>query len=181
VADAIGQQRLRSRISAGNYMSPLTINSLVAEFHQTLEECKRLYASSGREVVQSHLHLLKTPTGEFLDMMGDLHKGLVIKVYVELAEADGRWSAEEKQLAQVLFEHVWHRSLAGEQLREAVQHVSNSARQLQWCSLVQPFNQIAPLRARIGRLKTLVMRLANIVAKAEGVVLPVEAAALSGR
>ena len=37
-------------------------------------------------------------------------------------------------------------------------------------SLVRPFDQIAPLRNRVGTLVTIIMRLANLVAKADGTV-----------
>ena len=45
-------------------------------------------------------------------------------------------------------------------------------------SLVRPFDQIAPLRNRIGELVTIVLRLANMVAKADGSVTAAEAANL---
>ena len=49
-------------------------------------------------------------------------------------------------------------------------NVSHQADGLLLYSLVRPFDQIAPLRNRVGTLVTIIMRLANLVAKADGTV-----------
>jgi SpoVK/Ycf46/Vps4 family AAA+-type ATPase len=100
--------------------------------------------------------------------MDDLHAGLLIKIFVTMSEADRRWSTREQHLGAALFEHLWGRKLSHDQLRKAAQHVSRRAQELSWYSLVRPFDQIAPLRERISELETIVMRLATIVAKANG-------------
>jgi hypothetical protein len=49
---------------------------------------------------------------------------------------------------------------------------------LKWYALVRPFDQIVPLRERVGTLETLVMRLANLIARADGKLNDKEAAVI---
>ena len=46
--------------------------------------------------------------------------------------------------------------------------VAEDVSKLPWYSLIRPFDRIVPLRDRIGALETVVMRLANLVARADG-------------
>jgi SpoVK/Ycf46/Vps4 family AAA+-type ATPase len=46
--------------------------------------------------------------------------------------------------------------------------MSRKATSLKWYALVRPFDQIAPLRDRIGELETIVTRLAHLIARVDG-------------
>ena len=63
---------------------------------------------------------------------------------------------------------MWGKRLTGEELRAAARRLSEDASKLKWYSIVRPFDEIVPLRDRVGTLETLVMRLANLVARADG-------------
>jgi hypothetical protein len=147
---------------------------IIQRFQEALTECRKLYVESARECVARHAHLIAGPPEDFLQMMVDLHKGLLTKIYVTVAEADWRWGPAERQLAEELFVHLWGRRIKGRQLEEVATRISARAHQLKWYSLVRPFDQIAPLRERIGELETVVMRVANLVAKADGDITPEE-------
>ncbi len=56
--------------------------------------------------------------------MDDLHRALVLKIYVTVCEADHEWTKAERQLATVLFEHLWNQRLTGEKLTEAARKAS---------------------------------------------------------
>ncbi len=155
-------------------MAKTPFDVLLQLFRHAISNCRQLYQSAGRECVEQYPHLIQEPPGEFLKLMDDLHKGLLVKIYVSVAEADRRWSQPEQQMAEVLFRHLWQQSLTGDALREAARRVSQQAQQLDWYSLVRPFDQIAPLRNRIAELETVVMRTANLVAKADGAPAPAE-------
>ena len=159
-------------------MSQVEFDLLIAQFRQALMDCQRLYTSSGRLCGEHHADLIPKSPDEFVELMDDLHRGLVVKVYVSVAEADRKWSREEQRLAEELFEHVWQRRLSGDDLRDAIVHVSRQVTDLKWHSLVRPFVQIAPLRHRIADLETVVMRLANLVARADGAIVAGETAYL---
>jgi adenylate kinase family enzyme len=147
-------------------------------FRRTLDECRELYVSSGLRCVDQCPQLLPTPGERFVQLMDDLHRALVLKVYFSVCEADRAWSSGERFLAEVLFDHLWGRRLTGDELRTAARKLAEDAVKLKWYSLVRPFDQIVPLREHVGALETLVMRLANIVARADGKLHPKEAAAI---
>ena len=141
--------------------------NLLPQFRDALEDCRRLYVSSGETCTREHPHLLGQDPGQFGQMMDDLHRGLLVKIFITVAEADRRWSENERILAELLFKHVWKRYLTGDDLRDAILKVSERSTGLKWYSLVRPFDQVAPLRDRVGELETVVVRIANIVAQAD--------------
>ncbi|MEX2315965.1 MAG: AAA family ATPase [Pirellulales bacterium] len=147
-------------------------------FSRTLAECRELYVSSGRLVSHEYPHLIAQQGEEFVVLMDDLHRALVLKVYLTICEADKNWSEQERYLAEVLFEHLWNKRLTGDALRDAAKNASRDSVKLKWYSLVRPFDKIVPLRERIGTLETLVTRLANIVARADNQLGEREAAAI---
>jgi hypothetical protein len=149
-------------------MAEFDFFSLVNQFSQSLHDCRDLYRSSARTVVEQHPQLIRGGGDKFLTKMDDLHKGLLLKIYFEVALADRRWVENERTLAQILFEHTWRRTLQGAELREAAEQLAAQSVGLDWYGLVRPFDQIAPLRNRVGELQSIVLRVANIVARADG-------------
>ena len=147
-------------------------------FSTTLDECRELYVSSGRLCVHEYPDRVKPAGEKFVALMDDLHRALVLKVYFAVCEADRSWSSKERYLAEALFAHLWGQRLTGDDLRTAAKRAASDAGKLNWYSLVRPFDQIVPLRERIGTLETIVMRLANIVARADGQLHEKEAAAI---
>ncbi len=144
-------------------------------FRRTLDECRELYVSSGQLCAREYPHLLSRSPDQFVQLMDDLHRALVLKVYVSVCEADREWSIQERDLAEALFDHLWNQRLKGEKLRAAARKGAEQATKLPWYNLVRPFDQFAPLRDRVGTLETVVVRLANIVARADGRLRPNEA------
>jgi hypothetical protein len=147
-------------------------------FDKTLNECRELYVSAGRLCALEYPHLTSPQGDKFVELMDDLHRALVLKIYLAVCEADREWSDEERFLAETLFEHLWGKRLTGDALRTAARQASADSVQLKWYSLVRPFDQIVPLREKVGTLETLVTRLANIVARADGRLDPREGAAV---
>lgn len=146
-------------------------------FKKTLDECRELYVAAGRLCVHEYPHLISPQGDKFVELMDDLHRALVLKVYLTVCEADRAWSPQERLLAETLFAHLWNKRVTGDELREAARQASKDSVKLKWYSLIRPFDQIVPLREQIGTLETLVMRLANIVARADGQLDPREAGA----
>ena len=120
--------------------------------------------------------MLPESPDHFLRLMDDLHRALVVKIFITICEADRRWSKNEKFLAEVLLFHLWSQWLSDEPLKAAISQMSEKATKLKWYSLIRPFDQIAPLRDRVGELETIVTRLSNIIARADGPIRQGEAA-----
>jgi AAA+ superfamily predicted ATPase len=148
------------------------------EFQQTLSDCRNLYIDAAQLCASQHPELLPDTPAKFVRLMDDLHRGLLVKTYVCIAEADRSWSKEERLLAKDLVLHVWGKLLDGKQLKQTMVSLSGQAVGLKWFALVRPFGEIEPLRDRIGRLETIVIRFANLVAKADGHLNPAEARVL---
>ena len=159
-------------------MFPANFADLLGEFRQAIDECARLYRDAAEQAVLECPSQLGADPAKFRQTMADLHAGLLLKIYTSVAEADLRWNQPEQVFAQTVFEHVWGKSLVGDELRETVLHVSTSSAALKWYSLFRPFDRLPPLRERVAELETLVLRIANLVAKADGSVTPGETAAL---
>jgi SpoVK/Ycf46/Vps4 family AAA+-type ATPase len=159
-------------------MSGPIISDSPSLFTRTLNECRELYLSSGRLCAHEYPLLIAKQGDDFIQLMDDLHRALVLKVYVTVCQADRKWSEAERFLAKTLFEHLWGKRLTGDALRQAARKAAEDAGKLKWYSLVRPFDRIVPLRDRVGELETIVTRLANLVGRADGTLKEQEAAAI---
>lgn len=148
-------------------MSNPGLQGVLEQFSQSLVRCQQLYRSSAEACLHVNPAAVGRPAGEFLELLHDLHKGVLIKVYVEVAQADARWSWEEKRLAECLFSHLWPGGPSG-QLRETANHVFREAAGLRWASLLRPFRQYAVLQSRGVELAALIEHLADLVASVDG-------------
>jgi hypothetical protein len=157
-------------------MSQFDFPDLPSQFRQLLGQCRDLYVSSGELAVREQAALLPEGGERFVKLMDDLHRAMLVKVFVAICECDRRWSKNELFLAEVLVFHLFSQWLEGEALKDALRDMSEKAMKLNWYALVRPFDQIAPLRDRIAELETIVTRLANIVARADGPIRQIEAA-----
>ena len=157
-------------------MPPFDVPDLPSHFRRLLGECRELYLSSAKRIVDEHPQMLAESVETFTERMDDLHRGLLVKIFVTICESDRRWSQNERFLAEVLVFHLWSRWLEGDALQEAISAMSEKAMALKWYAVIRPFDQIAPLRNRVGELETLVVRLANIIARADGPMKLVETA-----
>ncbi len=141
---------------------------------RVLRDCRRLYASSADLIVRRHPTLLGHSVGGFAELMEDLHRGLLIKVYTTSIRADGQWTATEKFIGALIIEHIWNEHLRGSALREASEKLFSQSDHLSWSALVAPFVKYEPLRDMVGQLETVVMRLANLIIKSDGLTTPEE-------
>jgi SpoVK/Ycf46/Vps4 family AAA+-type ATPase len=149
-------------------------NPLLEQFQKAVADCHRLYRSSAQLCIEQFPGFLPGTPEEFVQLMDDLHKGLLIKIYVSIVEVDDRWTRGEKQLGKVLFDHIWPGEVNASRLREAATHVFREASELKWYSLIRPFRKITPLQEKVGELEAVVSRVANLVARADGKVGPRE-------
>lgn len=159
-------------------MTNPAFEKLVADFDQAIQDCQRLYSSSAHLCVKKYAGFISGPPEKFPDLMDDLHKGVLIKTYVTIVQADTRWSNEEKRIAERLFQHLWPGGVQAGKLRETANHVFREAGKLKWMSLVRPFQQIAPLNARSNELESLIVHIATLVARADDEPTPAEIAAI---
>lgn len=154
--------------SSHRIMSNNPLDNLVEDFAQTLVDCRQLYRSAAHECTLIHDRPMGKTRREFVQLMDDLHQGLLVKVYMDIAVADQSWQPEEQRLATVLIEHLWNRHLEDGALREAMRGLRKRSRQLDYRAVIEPFVDFACLREHMTELATIVLRAANLVAKADG-------------
>ncbi|NND99756.1 MAG: AAA family ATPase [Pirellulaceae bacterium] len=151
---------------------------LIGMLRRVIRDCRKLYQQCGNWMVRRYPTQIQGSSSHFIELMDDLHRGLLIKVYVTIVRADDRWTGPEKLVAAAMIEHLWGEELRGQQLREAATGLFKQADQLSWESLVAPFVRYKPLADSKAQVETIVMRLANLVAKCDGQTMPEESLAL---
>ena len=92
---------------------PPSFEPIEAEFNQTLADCERLYRSAAEQALEHHPGIAGDSPQSLRQLMDDLGKGLVMKIYSTVAQADRRWSAPEARLAEIIFEKLWGQRLTG--------------------------------------------------------------------
>ena len=154
-------------------VSKLALEGILAELTQAMRECRELYLAC----VPPSPGRLSSTSRRLAATQDRLHRGLLAKIYGTIAEADGRWMYEELRCAAALLEHVGV-SRPPELLEQNARQIGRQAARLDWPGLLRPFREIPALGGRIADLETLVMRIANLIAKSDGFVAPAETAAL---
>jgi hypothetical protein len=134
-------------------------------FRQLLEDSRRLYRRCAKEYAEQHPELIQDAPEDFVGRMIELHRGLVLKVFVEMAQADRHVGPEKRKMAVELFEFSWGRRLNDSQVKEALLHYAETTH-LRWESLLRPFERLSSFRPYAGELQTLVLQLAWRVALA---------------
>ena len=86
---------------------------LIGMLRRVVRDCGKLYRHCGNWMVRRHPTLLEGRTEDFVQLMDDLHRGLLIKVYVTIVRADDRWTTPEKKVAAAMIEHLWGEELRG--------------------------------------------------------------------
>ncbi|KAA1262585.1 Stage V sporulation protein K [Rubripirellula obstinata] len=151
---------------------------LIGMLRRVVRDCGKLYATSAKLMVRRYPTEIEGLPQRFAELMDDLHRGLIIKIYVTIVRADDRWTAPEKRVAAAIIEHLWDQKLTGNDLREAATGLFEQADALDWESLVAPFVRYKPLVGSKAQVETVVLRLANLVAKCDGQTMPEEQMAL---
>ncbi|MBX7169003.1 MAG: AAA family ATPase [Pirellulales bacterium] len=157
--------------------SPLA--PLVAEFAQALRLCAELFDQAAATTLRELPERLPCPAREFPGLMRDLHRGLLLKVFVDVVHADRHLGPGEELLAAELAAHLTGKPQSPAQVKKLLARAEADVRGLDWTTLVGPFAQFPPLRGRVAELQTLVMRLANLVGKIEGRAAPETVAQIS--
>jgi tellurite resistance protein len=159
-------------------MNDIDETRLTGMLRRVLRDCGALYQRCGKWMVRRYPTMIEGDLQAFPSLMDDLHRGLLVKVYVTVVRADDRWTGPEKKVAAVMIEYLWGQEFQGQQLREAATGLFHQADQLSWESLVAPFVRYEPLADSKAQVETIVMRLANLVAKCDGQTMPEESVAL---
>lgn len=146
-------------------------------YHELLRQTRELYRSSAQRIVHERPDLISDPDS-YVELLDDLHRGLVLRVFLTVCRADHQWTAGETDLAVELCEHLSGSRLRGAELNKLLTQAAKKVDEIAWETLVSPFARLAPLRDRSPELLTLVVRQSNLVARIDGVVAASELGAI---
>ncbi|MDG2381350.1 MAG: AAA family ATPase [Pirellulaceae bacterium] len=170
---------IKNLLEQAESKSPETVSpQITLLLRESLENCEKLFRTSAFIVKQECPHLIKGDPNKFLDLMVDLHRGLLVKILVEIAESDRNWNPAECEVAMLILHHVWSVRIDQADLALALRRVSDRAEKLKWRSLLKPYIEMPPIHDKLTDLSTIIMRVANLVAKADGTVESCEHAVL---
>lgn len=144
-----------------------------------LRDTKEIYFQASTKITTEHPELVSNP-GSFVRLMDDLHRGLILKTYCLVSEADDEWSNGERRLAKYLANHLWQVDLVGVELQMAMRKASAGAERLEWATLLRPFRKLPPLFEQVASLETTINRQANLIARIDGQLKQTEQAAIEG-
>ncbi|MGI9471324.1 MAG: AAA family ATPase [Rubripirellula sp.] len=140
-------------------------------YREALKQTQALYIESGELVRGSYGWLTggdHADAASIADQMNDLHQGFLMKVFAAVVPGvDGR-NIGQRQMGRALLEHIWGKTVMGNQLQEAVDWLIGASKDFEWRDLVRPFAEIPAIRDRWGELETLAMRMANLLASVDG-------------
>lgn len=152
-------------------------------YREALKQTQALYIESGELVRGSYGWLTggdHADAASIADQMNDLHQGFLMKVFAAVVPGIDGGNIGQRQMGRALLEHIWGKSVMGNQLREAVDWLLDASKDFQWRDLVRPFAEIPAIRDRWGELETLAMRMANLLTSVDGNVSVAENQSLTG-
>jgi hypothetical protein len=153
----------------------------LAAFGQAVDDCIELYRSSANAWnLSTHASGLRRDDAATRSLMEDLARGLLVKIFLTIMQADLRFCTAERRLAQVLIEKLWGRHFAEDEIGTVMRELVPMADKFDWYRLLRPFEEVAALHDRVSDVETVVMRFANLVAKADGKLTTEEAIQLKG-
>jgi hypothetical protein len=147
---------------------------LLRTLRNELVALEKFFLECTQHCLQSCPDELDTTTAQFRELMLDLQRGLVIKIFVQIANADRRWTAVERTFGLAVVQHVWSTTLVDDNLTQTLQMLSNHADSLSWGGLLNPFVRLPILQREVSKLHTHLTRIANITAKADGQICQAE-------
>jgi len=155
--------------------SPVVDPQLVFQLREEMNECESIYRAGAHLCRQTCPEKIEGDPSTFLDLMVDLHRGLLIKLFVEVSDCERCWHPEEGELAHELLNHVWGTDIERDDLLHVLHNVAELDKTLKWESVLGPFVRIPALADEVAELNTCVMRIANLIVKADAHLLPAEA------
>jgi SpoVK/Ycf46/Vps4 family AAA+-type ATPase len=144
----------------------------------TLRHLKELFHQSAKRVIDECPGELPEAPQQFMQTMSDLQQALVVKIFLTFVPVGERLGEEVAALGEDLMFHIARRRPSRTETREMLRELDQHVQQIELGAIFRPFAEVPCLREQLSRLETLLMRNANLIAKADGRVSSNEVAAL---
>jgi hypothetical protein len=133
----------------------------------TLRDCSKIYADVAQRYIHEFPQRLTVTPDQFIEQLHDLHSGVLLKTLIDIAHCDRRWTAGEKFVAREILKHVWGVRVSQDALNDSLKQVVAHTNMLKWSELLRPVVSLPNNQNELNRLRVVVLRLANLVAKAD--------------
>lgn len=161
-------------MAASEAVPPGRVNPvLVEQVRVTCQAIQSLYHQAAEEGIKEGAASAKMSADQLMERMDDLHRGLIIRIYLEMTAVDWSWRPGEAAVSQAVFEHLWGKTFSERGLLKAHEQLARQEPP-DWQALINPFLRLPPLMQHRDELLTHAMRLANLVIKADGRIAPQE-------
>ena len=91
---------------------------------ESLRECEALYRAGARIAACVCPSRIVGDPRKFVGLMLDLHRGLVVKILIEIGRCDRRWNAAEREVAKMVLRHAWGTDVSNAHLAQTLRNVS---------------------------------------------------------
>ena len=143
---------------------------LQSQFLDAIADCRHVYVDKAVECVIYKSGLSGEQQNDYLDEIQFSFNRLLVKVFVEVAFSDCVWSSNEAWLAQVLMEELLRKKLSKRELKGVLDDLYQINSEDSWQIVLEPFTLLEELVEFRPELESGLMRMANIVAKVDGMV-----------
>jgi hypothetical protein len=151
-----------------------------SELNEVLRDCRLAFVPKDRRILEQAASQCGLDLTQMSIRMNELYRGFVLKIYTDIVSSDGKWSPIEKEIGSLIIEHFWGQQLDGAELKTAWQGMMYESKKLAWSQLLAPFARSLDLVTLRAEVYATGIRLANIIAKADGTLHDPEAARLRG-
>jgi len=148
--------------------SESSVRDYLRWFNAVLDDFALLYRDAADECAKLDAGVLGEPPEMMYGIMRELLRGTLLKLFVEVARADGEWHEVEHRMLRSLLARVWKEPVAPQDMARAFEKIEQQSDRLEWERLLLPFCTIEELADRRADVETLIMRFTHLVAKADG-------------
>jgi len=132
---------------------------LVLEGQRLYEECSQAYIKASPKAVQN--------PAEFRSQLQDLFRGLFLKIIHGVVLADRKLTSNELHLCRRIFTQLWSRAFTDENVKAVlIKHAQQDP--YRWEDLLWPFDRLPAFHDRLVEFETMVIRLAQLLRRADG-------------
>ncbi len=132
---------------------------LVLEGQRLYEECSQAYIKASPKAVQN--------PAEFRSQLQDLFRGLFLKIIHGVVLADRKLTSNELHLCRRIFTQLWSRAFSDENVKAVlIKHAQQDP--YRWEDLLWPFDRLPAFHDRLVEFETMVIRLAQLLRRADG-------------
>lgn len=147
-------------------LDPDQFDRLCIETEQLVLDGQRLYEECSQAYIKASPKAVQNPA-EFRSQLQDLFRGLFLKIIHGVVLADRKLTSNELHLCRRIFTQLWSRPFTDENVKAVlIKHAQQDP--YRWEDLLWPFDRLPAFHDRLVEFETMVIRLAQLLRRADG-------------